>query len=58
MQYEIVYDSQGILEPYLVIQRDVYLDGPTYSVHSKHDEVETAQLVKEALEAREAKANG
>lgn len=54
MQYEIVLESEQKAQ-YVVIERNNYNGEDLFFVHSRHDELETAQLVKEALEARAAR---
>lgn len=56
MRYEILYEPDGpYVEKYKLIQRDVYYGEEDFTAHSEHKERETAELVKEALEARESK---
>lgn len=56
MNYEILYD-EGTLYRFLVIQRDAYSGENEFSVHSRHQLLEAAELVKEALEARQRAKN-
>lgn len=56
MNYEILYDESQINQ-YQVIQRDAYNGGKLFIIHSRHAELETAELVKEALEARQRAEN-
>lgn len=54
MEYEILFDATRT-RPYAVIERDNYNGEDLFTVHSWHEDQDTAQLVKEALKARAAK---
>ncbi len=55
MKYEIMYEYGLATGCFKVIEENTYEGEDIFTVHSRHKEFETAVLVKEALENRQAR---
>lgn len=57
MKYGIVYECGLVTGRFKVIEESSYGGEEAFTVHSRHEDFETAALVKEALENRQAREN-